>query len=258
MHQRRGRNRPAIAGFRQQEFRRNFRIGQEHLIERGMAVHLAQGLHIDAWLFDIDDEKTEAMVLRHIPVGARQQQPVLRVMGAGGPDLLAVDDPLVPLEIGPRRRAGKIGTAARLAEQLAPSVLASQDPAQELFLVHVAPVQKDRRGGEITDPGFRHADGADAFHFGLNHTAQRIGQAPAVPIGRPCRRAPTGIDQPVSPFDEAEIRVPVGFEPGAGFLPDGVFGRFAHVSPPTRSSAASSTPGDMPAYQGTPRSSSRA
>ncbi|MEE8042196.1 MAG: hypothetical protein V3T15_05300, partial [Pseudomonadales bacterium] len=65
-------------------------------------------------------------MLWHIPIGAREQQAVLRVVRTRRPHLLAVDDPVVAIEIRAGGRARQILAAAGLAEQLAPRVFAGE------------------------------------------------------------------------------------------------------------------------------------
>ena len=50
---------------------------------------------------------------------------------ARGPDFLTVDDPLATIEVGSCDGAGKVGTAARLAKQLAPCIFAREDAPRE-------------------------------------------------------------------------------------------------------------------------------
>ena len=59
-------------------------------------------------------------------IGAGQQDPHVGVVGARAPHLLAVDHPLVAVALGPGRQAGQVGAGARLAEQLAPHLVAPQ------------------------------------------------------------------------------------------------------------------------------------
>ena len=86
-----------------------------------MAVHLLSAVHIDTRLMHVQDEVAKALMLDRIPIGAGEQQAAMGVMGAGGPDLLAVDDPLADLSVS---RAGggarEVGAAAGFTEQLAP------------------------------------------------------------------------------------------------------------------------------------------
>ena len=81
------------------------RVGEEHLVERGVPVHLAHRAHLDAGLAHVDREVREAAVLRGVPVGAGDEQAVVGVVGAGVPQLLPVDDPLVAVAVGPWSRA---------------------------------------------------------------------------------------------------------------------------------------------------------
>ncbi len=50
-------------------------------------------------------------MLRHVPVGAGQQHAVVGVVGARVPHLLAVDDPLVAVELGAGGEPGEVGPA---------------------------------------------------------------------------------------------------------------------------------------------------
>ena len=102
MHQRGRRDLPAFAGFAHLQFRFDLGIGHEHLVERGVAVHLAQRLHVDALLAHVEQEVRQALVLRLVPIGTREQQRPVGLVRTRGPDLLAVDDPLVALEVGAR------------------------------------------------------------------------------------------------------------------------------------------------------------
>ena len=182
------------------------------------------GCTCHARLLHVEDEIRQALVLRLVPIGARQQQTPMRLVRAGGPHLLAVDHPLIAAELGARHRAGHVGAAARLAEQLAPDVLAGQDAQQELLLLQIGAVRQDGRGGQRADADLGDADGADALEFLLDHRHQADRQVAAVPARRPMRRAPAGFGKLVAPFHQPVIRAPVGFQPGADFGADGVFG----------------------------------
>ena len=67
----------------------------------------------------VDHEAGEALVLGLVGVGAADDLADVAVLGARGPHLLAVDDPLVAVALGPGLQAGEVGAGARLAEQLA-------------------------------------------------------------------------------------------------------------------------------------------
>ena len=70
------------------------------------------------------DEHRQAAVLRHVPVGAGQAQAPVGPPGAGGPDLGAVEHPLVAVAHRRGEGAGDVGAAARLGEELHPELLA--------------------------------------------------------------------------------------------------------------------------------------
>ena len=215
VHQGRGRHLPAVAHVGDQELRLDDGIGEEHLVERGVAVHLPERMDLHAGLLHVEDEVGEALVLGHVPVGARQQQAPVGLVRAGGPHLLAVDHPLVALPVGARHGAGHVRAAARLAEQLAPGVLAGEDAAQELLLMQVGAVRQDGRGGQRADAGLGDADRADPGELLVDDGVEGHRQVAAVPLLRPVRHAPARVGQLVAPFDQAEFGVPVGFQPGA-------------------------------------------
>ena len=74
MHQGRGRHFPAVAYVGHQELRLDDGIGEEYLVERGVAVHLLERMDLHAGLLHVEDEIGQALMLGHVPVGARQQE----------------------------------------------------------------------------------------------------------------------------------------------------------------------------------------
>jgi hypothetical protein len=183
-------------------------------------------MDLNAGLLHVEDEVGKALVLGHVPVGARQEQAPMRLVRRGGPDLLAVDHPLVALPVGARHRARHVRAAARLAEQLAPGVLAGQDALQELLLMEIRAVRQDGRRRQGADAGLGDADGADLAELLVDHGIEFHRQVAAVPLLGPMRRAPARLAELGAPFDQAEIGIPVGFEPGADVGADALFGRF--------------------------------
>jgi hypothetical protein len=87
-------------------------------------------------------------MLGHVGVGPGKQQAVVGDLRRGGPDLLAVDDEVHAIALGPGGQAGQVRSGARLAEQLAPGVLAGQHGAHVLALQLIAAVRDDCRRGE--------------------------------------------------------------------------------------------------------------
>ena len=84
----------------------------------------------------VDHEARDAVVLRALGVGAREQDAPARFLRHRRPHLLAVDDPAAVDALRTRREAREIGSRARFAEELAPDHLAAQrrhDPARLLL-----------------------------------------------------------------------------------------------------------------------------
>ena len=171
-------------------------------------------MDLDAGLLHVEDEIGEALVLGDVPVGPCEQEAPLRLVGTGGPDLLPVDHPLVALAVGARDGAGHVRAAARLAEELAPGVLAGEDRQQELLLMQVGAVRQDGGGGQRADAGLGDTDGADLLEFLLDRGVELHGQVAAVPLLGPMRDAPARGRELLAPLDEAERRIPVVLQPG--------------------------------------------
>jgi hypothetical protein len=141
----------------------NLGVGKEHLIERGIAAHLSQSLHRHTRLPHIDDKIQQTPMLRLVPIGARQQQSLMRLVSAGGPHLLPFHDPLIAAELSTRHRTGDVGTATRFAAQLAPDALAESKYAAGTSPSAVGSMLEDGRSSKDADPDLSDADGADAL-----------------------------------------------------------------------------------------------
>ena len=95
------------------------------------------------------------------------------MLGAAGPDLLAVDDVVVAVTLGDRLQRGGVGAAGRLgdAERLQPQ-FAAGDPGQVLRLLRVVAVPQH---------------GAHRVHLGMAAAAVAAGALDLFQDGR-CRR----------------------------------------------------------------------
>ena len=141
---------PPVADVSEPEGVRRADIREEHLAEAGAPVRLPQGPDVDAGAVHVDDEHGEAAVFRHGGVGPGQHEAEVRVAGSAGPDLLPVDHPLGALRGRSGSNAGEVGARSRLAEELAPVVLAGEDAAQEPALLGSGPDGGDR-GRHLVD-----------------------------------------------------------------------------------------------------------
>jgi hypothetical protein len=147
VRQDRQRDRPAAADVADNVACRHQGLVQEHLVERGVPVHLPQRADLDPGLAHRQHEAADAAVLGHIGVGASQQQPEIRGRRAGRPDLLPGHYPLSAVALGARDQPGQVRARARLTEQLAPGDLAGDrrpdEPSRQLL---TAMRQQHRRG----------------------------------------------------------------------------------------------------------------
>ena len=146
--ERRHRDLPAVVEPADDVVLRASRVREEHLVELGRAVGLHDRPDLDAVLLHRHEQVADACVLRHLRVGARQQEDVVGVLRLRGPDLLAVDHPLVAVEVGTCLQPGEVGTGIGFAEALAPRDLSGQDLREELLLLLLAPPLQDRRTDE--------------------------------------------------------------------------------------------------------------
>ena len=87
---------------------------------------------LDARLVHVDQQEGDALVLLGLRVGAHQAEAPVGVLRAGGPDLLAVDQPVVALVLALGLQAGEVGAGAGLGVALAPAQLAADDRRQVL------------------------------------------------------------------------------------------------------------------------------
>ena len=124
---------------------------EEHLVELRFAGHLHERPNGHTFLLNRENEHRDPPMLRRIGIRPCQENRELAVLGAGGPDLLSTDYPLVAVELGPRRQRGKIRTRAGLGVHLAPDLLAPQTRADEAFLQRITGVIANGRQRH-TDP----------------------------------------------------------------------------------------------------------
>ena len=86
----------------------------------------------------------EAAVLGHVPVGARQDQTPVGPPRAGRPDLRPVEHPLVAVAHRGGLRAGDVGSACRLGQELHPDLVAAEDGGEVLRLLLLGSVVEEQ------------------------------------------------------------------------------------------------------------------
>jgi hypothetical protein len=101
-------------------------VVEEDLVEVRAAVDLVDRAQRHPGRAQVDDEHRDALVLGHVGVGACDHDAEVAVLGAGRPDLLAVQDPLVTVGHGAGGEPRDVGAGAGFGEELTPHLLAPQ------------------------------------------------------------------------------------------------------------------------------------
>ena len=140
-------HRPAFVLFKHQVLDRHLDVIKEDLVHLVAAVHQDQGAHRDAGRGHVHQQKADAfLALLGLAVGAHQAEDPVPVVAECGPDLLAVDDVVVALALGPGFDGGQVGACAGFGIALHPEVNAIADAGQKaLFLRRRAKAVQDRR-----------------------------------------------------------------------------------------------------------------
>src|SRR5207247_9021207 len=81
-------------------------------------------------------------------VRSHEKDAPLRETRVARPDLLTVDDELVAVDLGTRAERGEVGPRVRLAESLAPELVAGEHFRQEALLLLVGPMVDQRRSDQ--------------------------------------------------------------------------------------------------------------
>ena len=96
-------------------------------------------------------EVRQSLVLRHVRIGAHHQDAEVGILRAGGPDLLAVDDPVVAVAARRGSQRGEVGAARRARGELAPDLFAARELGQKRVFSPRSPRHERRRGHALAD-----------------------------------------------------------------------------------------------------------
>ncbi len=122
VRQRRGGVIPAPVEFADEVGLGHADIVKKGLVERCRPGHLPQGFDGDAWAFHIHDQIADATMLRGVRIGAHEEKTEVGIVGATRPNLLPVDDEIVPIFLSPRLQARQVGPGVGFGIALAPDV----------------------------------------------------------------------------------------------------------------------------------------
>ena len=140
------------------------------------------------------EQEGDPPVLRRLGVGAGEHEAPVGGVGFAGPDLLAVDDPLVAVEGGPGGQRGEVGAGVGLGVALAPAVLPREDAGQVVALLLLGARDDQGRSDHVdrhhvVGPAGRRAGSGELL---VQHDPLDGRQARAAVVGGPGR-----CDQPV-------------------------------------------------------------
>ena len=172
---------PALAKLVQAITVVDLQVVEDHLVKAGLASDLDQRPYRYPFAEGAADghhEVGQAVVLVGL-VGAQEDDHPLGEMGQGGPHLVTVDHPLVTLFLGKGLHAGEVGAGARLAEALAPDILAGKQLRQQRLPDLFAGVVEHRRRRHAQANHIRKEGCAGGLHFLVGHPLTVLAPAPA-------------------------------------------------------------------------------
>src|SRR5579859_1227560 len=146
----------------------------------------------------VDQHKAYALVLFRGICSDEAEAPV-GILRPTGPDLLAVDLPVVSGVLALRLKAREIGARTGLGIALTPAQLTAHDRRDVALLLRLGAVFQERRAEHRGAHAGHRIVGADAVHLLLQHARLGAGQAAAAIFGRPGRRAPALVGHPLFP-----------------------------------------------------------
>ena len=197
----------------------------------------------------VDQYEGDAQMFGGVRVGPDQAEDPVGLVGIGGPDLLAVDDPVVAAILRPGLKTRQIGPRARFGIALAPADFATHDFGQKMLLLGLGAEGQQGRTQHPDAEAGQGRLGVDAAHLRMQHLGLFAAQSPTAVFGRPFRRGPALGPHPVQPdlvrrrridgvapapdpvllvlHRPAAFRRTVGLKPGAGLRAEGI--KFGHV-----------------------------
>ena len=144
--QERLRHRPALVQLADKVLAGRPGIVKEDLAKLGLARQGRDRAHIDSGLIHRSEQETDALLfLGRIRIGAHQHENVRSVMRHRGPDLLSVDDKVVPVNLCACSQVRQIGPGAGFRVSLAPDVFATQDTRQPVIFLFPGAEFDDQR-----------------------------------------------------------------------------------------------------------------
>ena len=147
-----------------------------------------------------EDQIADAVVLGRVRFGTHQAEHHVGVLSARGPDLLAVDDPFVAIELGLGGEGRQVRAGAGFGIALAPRHLAAyRGRHQPLLLLLGAEFEHRRHQPVVAGVAGRHASAGELFGDDARLQDVRLGAVAAVFARNRARRIAL-LDQQLLPF----------------------------------------------------------
>ena len=150
-----------------------------------------------------------------VGIGAGQQEDVVGVVRLGGPHLLAVDDPLVAVELGPVFRLARSEPASGSLKPWHQEISPLRMPGMNCFLLLLGAPLQDRRAHQGVAEEVGPQRRPDPGELLVQHDLLEEGQALAAVLGGPAGADPTAgeeLGRPLlverGPFARASWRTP--------------------------------------------------
>ena len=157
-------------------------------------------------------------MLRRVGIGATKNEHVVSDETLGGPNLLAVDNPLVAVKHSLCAEVGEIGTGIGLTEALTPSDGARKNLGKEfLLLLFGTPLENGWADKRVAEEVGAHRC-AGICEFFCHHNGLHGGETLAAVLGGPRGADPTAAIELGRPFLE-EQRALIGTHFESGFEP---------------------------------------
>src|SRR5579872_5868 len=191
-HQGGDRDLPSLILLADEVLLRHLHIFEENLVKIRVAGDLYQRPHRHTRAMHIDEDVTDALVLRGRWIGAREQDAHVGVMRIRGPYLLSVDDEVVAFLDRTRLQRRHIGTGAGLRISLAPDFLARQNLRHVALLLFLGSPMDDGRADQHDAEAIDQRGRAGPGHlFVVDDLLNQVRAASAVFL-RPANPDPSG------------------------------------------------------------------
>ena len=175
-------------------------VGEEHLVERCSAGHLAKWSNLHAGSVHVDDEPGESLVFGKVRIRAADDLTEVGELCSGGPHLLAGNDPFVSVTFGFRLQTRQVRSRSGLGEQLAPDDVAAPHLGEVGVFRRVRCMGEDRRRNHAqADLEHTEIGGCEPRRFVVVHPLIAAGKAAAAELCRSGDPSETGVEHRRAP-----------------------------------------------------------